>query len=478
MNGEIHEKCGVVGISLFDPKENAAPYAREVLAALQHRGRDATGIASGGKDKLLYEYKNRGSVEGVLTEDKVIRLKGSVAIGHNRYATNGDPTKHIQPVTDPLHRFAFAHNGNLPDTEGLAHALSGSGVNLYNYNDSEIAGLTIVDSMQRNRSNLPDAIEDVYNLMQGAFSCVAAHDDTLVTFRDRCGIRPLEIGKFASGLIVASETCGLDALGAEYVRSVMPGEMVVINNGEIVETRQLAEPNPHFDIFEYIYFGRPDSVFNGESVSGVRFRLGQELAALYPGCVSDKENTVVVPIPETSYPTADGFAKAQGVHISHAIYKNQLISRSFMMKTQSERDQAVRSKHNIIQAAVKDKDVILIDDSIVRLTTVPIVVDKIRKAGARSISVLIGSAPIRYPDFYGINTPDQDKLAAAVLTIDQVKEQIGCDFLGYLPISAMVRATGLTADQLNLSPFNGEYPIDIGSRRNDIFTPEDKSYLD
>ena len=149
-----------------------------------------------------------------------------------------------------------------------------------------------------------------------------------------------------------------------------------------------------------------------------------------------------------------------------------------MMKTEDDRLQAVRSKHNVVQAAVKDKDVILIDDSIVRLTTIPIVVKKIRNAGARSISVLIGSAPIRYPDFYGINTPDQDKLAAAVLTIDQIKEQIGCDFLGYLPISAMVRATGLPADQLNLSPFNGEYPIDIGPRRNDIVTPEDKSYLD
>lgn len=478
MNGEIHEKCGVVGISLFEPEENAAPYARAILAALQHRGRDATGIASGGRDKLLYEYKNRGSVEGVLTEEKVARLIGSVAIGHNRYSTSGDATKHVQPVTDLLHRFAFAHNGNLSDTTKLADALSGSGVNLDNYNDSEIAGLTIVDSMQRNRLNLPDAVEDVYGLMQGAFSCVAAHDDTLVTFRDPCGIRPLEIGKFASGLIVASETCGLDALEAEHVRSVMPGEMAVIKNGEIVESRQLAEPDPHFDIFEYIYFGRPDSVFNGESVSGVRFRLGKELAALYLDCVSDKDNAIVVPVPETSYPMADGFAKAQGIHISHAIYKNQLISRSFMMKTEDDRLQAVRSKHNVVQAAVKDKDVILIDDSIVRLTTIPIVVKKIRNAGARSISVLIGSAPVRYPDFYGINTPDQDELTAAVLTIDQIKAKIGCDFLGYLPISAMVRATGLPADQLNLSPFNGEYPIDIGPHRNAIFTPEDKSYLD
>ncbi|MDK2899266.1 MAG: amidophosphoribosyltransferase [Patescibacteria group bacterium] len=477
MKEEIHEKCGVVGVSLFNANKDAALYVREVLAALQHRGRDGTGIASGGKDKILCEYKNRGSVEGVLAEDKIARLAGSVAIGHNRYATNGDPTKHMQPFTDPLHRFAFAHNGNLPDTTNLERALSGSGVNLDNYNDSEIAGIAIVDSMQQNRSSLPDAIENIYNLMQGAFSCVAAHDDILVAFRDHCGIRPLEIGKFASGLVISSETCGLDSLEAEYIRSVAPGEMVVIKDGKIVEARQLAKSNPHFDIFEYIYFGRPDSVFNGESVSGVRFRLGKELAMLYSNCVKNKENTVVIPIPETSYLMADGFAKYQDIHISHAIYKNQLISRSFMMKTQSERNKAVRSKHNVIQAAVNGKDVILIDDSIVRLTTIPIVVDKVRKAGAKSVSVLIGSSPIRYPDFYGINTPDQDKLAAAVLTIDQIKEQIGCDFLGYLPISAMVRATGLKASQLNLSSFNGEYPIDIGAHRNDIVKPKDKSYL-
>lgn len=478
MMDKTHEKCAVAGISLLDPTENAAPYIREVLAALQHRGRDATGIASGGKNKKLYEYKNRGSVEGVLTEAKVSGLIGSVGIGHNRYATDGDPKKHVQPFTDPYHRFAFAHNGNLPVTTKLAHALRGSGVNLGNYNDSETAALAITDSMQRHRCNLPDAIEDVYNLMQGAFSCVSMHDDIMVAFRDPCGIRPLEIGKFAGGLVVASETCGLDVLEATFIRSVQPGEMVVFKNGKIIESRKLAEPNLRFCIFEYIYFGRPDSIFNSETVGSVRFRLGKELAMQYADKIKDRDNTIVVPVPETSYQMADGFATKLNLPIRHAIYKNQLISRSFMMKTQFERDQAVRSKHNILDAAVKGKDVILIDDSIVRLTTIPIVVNKVRQAGAKSIIVMIGSAPIRYPDFYGICTPNQNTLAAAVDTIDQMREKIGCDYLGFLPISSMVRATGLKAEQLNLSSFNGEYPIDIGIHKKNIFKPKDETFLD
>lgn len=478
MTMQIHEKCAVVGVSLVDTEENAAPYVREVLAALQHRGRDATGIASGGKNKQLHEYKNRGSVEGVLTEAKVAALDGSVAIGHNRYSTNGDPTKHLQPFTDSLHRFAFAHNGNLPVTTKLAHSLRGSGVNLRNYNDSEIAGLAIADYMQRHRSDLPDAVANIYSCMQGAFSCVAIHDDTLVAFRDPCGIRPLEIGEFDGGIIIASETCGLDVFEAAHIRSVQPGEMVVIQNGQIVETRQLAEPNPRFCIFEYIYFGRPDSVFNGEQVGSVRFRFGQELAKVHASNVINSANTVVVPIPETSYSIADGFAAELGLPVRHAIHKNQLVSRSFMMKSQDERDKAVRSKHNIVQAAVKGKDVILVDDSIVRLTTIPIVVKKVRLAGAKSISVMLGSAPIRYPDYYGISTPSQNELSAATTTIKQMQKKIGCDYLGFLPISAMVRATRLPANQLNLSSFNGEYPINIGIHSKKITTPKDTSYLD
>lgn len=476
MNGELHEKCAVVGVSLEDPADHAAQIVRPVLADLQHRGRDATGIASGGESLELLTYRNRGSVEGVLTESKVEALQGPTSIGHNRYSTNGNPESHLQPFVSPYSRIATAHNGNLPTTTLLEHDLTGSGVNLAHYNDSEILGIALNDRMQRLRKSLPDAFEDLFPRIVGAFSFVAMHDDLLIASRDSKGIRPLELGKHPNGTVVASETCGLNSVGATHVRSVLPGEMVVIKDGQIVEQRQLAPSDPKFCIFEYVYFGRPDSVFNGQLVYDVRTNLGKQLALAHPPG-SDNSNSIIVPVPETSYPMADGYAQTTGLPMLHAIHKNQLVTRSFMMKTQHERDAAVRSKHNVMPV-VKGKDVILIDDSIVRLTTIPVVVNQVRELGARSVSVLVGSAPVRFPDFYGISMPDQEKLAAATMTQEEMRKQIGCDYLGYLSISAMVKATNTPADTLNLSPFNGEYPIDIGAHKKTIRRPVETVYMD
>ena len=383
---------------------------------------------------------------------------------------------HLQPFVNPFLRLATGHNGNLPTTTALEYDLSGAGVNLEHYNDSEKMGIALGDRLQRLRQPLPDAFAGLFERISGAFSFVAMHDDLLIAARDQHGIRPLELGSFDGGAVVASETSGLKDIDAEHLRSVQPGEMVVIKDGEIVEERQLAEPMPHFDMFEYVYFARPDSVLNGELVYNVRYRLGEELARFHPP-QTDAKNTVIVPVPETSYPMADGYATATGLPIQHAIYKNQLVTRSFMMKTQSERDLAVRAKHNPMPV-LRGKDVILMDDSIVRLTTIPVVVEQVRAMGARTVSVLLGSSPVRFPDFYGINMPEQSKLAAAVMTIEEMRKQIGCDHLGYLPVSAMVRASGLPAENLNLSPFSGEYPIDIGLHSRDIKKPVDTTYMD
>jgi amidophosphoribosyltransferase len=350
-------------------------------------------------------------------------------------------------------------------------------------NDSEKMGFTIAQFM-RGGHDFPDAIERTYPLLDGAFSCVGTHDDMLVAFRDPYGIRPLAIGNFDGNWVASSETCGLDILNAKYVREVQPGELVIITADGSVESKQLAEGRDKLDIFEFVYFARHDSKLFGKTVNEVRRQFGRELALAHGAMHDNGENVVVVPVPDTGVPEAEGYAQSLGLNTTQAIIKNRYIGRTFMQPTDQARKTQLRRKHNIIADPIKGKDVVIIDDSIVRLNTIPNLVQRMNQIGARSVSVLIGSPPVRFPDYYGIDTPDQNELAAANLTVEGMREEINkeegvdCRYLGFLPLASMIKATGMPEDMFNLSCFTGEYPIDIGKRKREIRKPVSMEYVE
>lgn len=475
MTGEIHEKCAVVGVSLEEGERNAPQLAFEGLFAMQHRGTEASGMAWKQSDGSLGERRADGMVKDVYHEEALHAL-GTMAVGHNRYATSGPKCAHPQPVLDEAIGLAFGHNGNLPQTDHLATFLEKHNIHTVGRTDSEMMGMAISQYVRMGQS-LPDAVELAYPLFRGAATCVVMQDGVLVAFKDKRGIRPGVIGEVENGLVVASETCGLDILGADFLREINPGEMITLSGSQI-ETRQLANGDEKFDIFEIVYFMRPDSKVKGESVLEKRYRAGQELAVLHPPTTHNTDNVLVIPVPDTSVPAAEGYAEALGLRHRNAIVKNRYIGRTFMQPNQTARKTQLRRKHNLIPEPIQGRDLVFIDDSIVRLNTMPDLVSLAYQHGAKSVNVLLASPPIRFPDFYGIDTPSQNELAAANLTVEQMREKIGCDYLGFLSLSGLIRSTGLPAESFNLSCFTGEYPIGIGSRKQEIHAPVSMEYID
>ncbi len=476
MAGEAKEKCAVSAVMSEDPELSASSLTYETLFAMQHRGSEASGMASLLPDGYLESHRENGMVRDVYDEEAIGRLAGSVAIGHNRYSTSGSKLSHAQPVVDESIGFAFAHNGNLPTTEFLETYLSKHNVNTRHINDSEMMGLAIAQQI-RNGQALPDAVQLSYPYFKGAFSCVGMHDGMLVAFRDPKGIRPLALGKLEEGYAVTSETCGLDIIGADYEREIAPGEMIVITNDGI-ESMMLTDSDSKLDMFEFVYFARHDSQLYGQSINEVRRRFGHQLAEQHPPAAENSDNILVVPVPDTSVPASEGYAEALGLQHRQAVIKNRYIGRTFMQPTNHQRNQQLRRKHNIIPEAVQGRDVIFIDDSIVRLNTIPRLVELAHQVGAKSVSVLIASAPVRFPDYYGIDTPKQGELAAANMTVEQMREKIGCKYLGFLSVRRMVSATNLPAENFNLSCFTGEYPVSIGKRAEEISMPVSMEYAD
>lgn len=472
----LHEKCAVVGVSVKRSGTSAARIAYQGLFALQHRGVEGSGIVStdGG---VLHTIRRPGMVRDVFSEEDLQQLQGSIAIGHNRYSTNGGRHAHLQPVVSNKIGFAFAHNGNIPDTDELEQYLHTRRYVTEQYNDSELLGNTLASKLHGGRDFL-EALRETTDIAVGAYACVATHEGILAGFRDPHGIRPLEIGRFNGGMMLASETCALDTVGAQHVRSVRPGELVVIRDGKLISSTQFAEPDPHLDVFELVYFARHDSMMNGQRVAMVRRRFGEELARIHAAKLPSAGSTLVTAVPDTSVPAAEAYAQAIGAPYRSAIIKNRYIGRTFMQPTQAARQGSLRLKHTMIPELVKGKDLCMIDDSIVRGNTLPRLIALARELKAKSVSVLIASPPIRFPDFYGVDTPSQDELMAANMTVEEMRSSIGADYLGFLPISAMVRATGIPRGQLNLSAFNGNYPASIGRQAASIRQPISDEYAD
>jgi amidophosphoribosyltransferase len=460
------EKCAVFGAigSDFD----AARITFFGLYALQHRGQEGSGIVSSDGEQL-HAYRASGLVNQIYTEPVMKKLPGTLAIGHNRYSTSkGGDTEHLQPVIGQDKLVAVAHNGNLPSTKALEVFLKKHGVPGQNLSDSELMAAAIRYYMVQGKS-VTQAVKLAFPLFTGAFSLLVLTTDTLIAVRDHCGIRPLCIGKLNGGLIVASETCALDTVRATYVREVLPGEMVVLTH-KGMKSYQLAEPNQKLDVFEFVYFARPDSYLLGKSVDEVRQNMGRQLAA-----ETKITADIVVPVPDSGIPAAQGFSEATGIPLSLSLIKNRYIGRTFIQPEQHLREWMVRMKLNPIRSAIAGKRVVMVDDSIVRGTTSPQVIQMLRDAGATEIHFLVSSPPYRYPDFYGIDTPAQEQLIAFAKTSEEIRQFLGVDSLHYLSYEGLISATGLPESMLCTSCFTGEYPVSIEDRMNEIrCTPKER----
>ncbi len=457
---KLNEKCAVFGI--FNAPQASARQAYFGLFALQHRGQEQTGIVST-DGKKIYHHKGSGLVTQVYKEKDIERLLGSAAIGHNRYSTSrGTDSRHAQPIIFN-HTVAFAHNGNLPCTKTLENFLKKNKISTKNNSDSELMAKALGYYMKKEGLSLSKAIEKAYPLFTGAFSCVALSTQELVAFRDPRGIRPLVLGENGKEIIVASETCGLRTTGAKFIREVLPGEILTISKSGM-KSKILTKVDPKFDIFEYVYFSRHDTIILGQSVYTVRKNFGKMLFIENPKLKID----VVVPVPETAIPAAIGYSQASGIPFEMALNKNRYIHRTFIEPTQANREQKIKMKLTVLRSIVAGKSVGLIDDSIVRGNTSKQIVKMFFAAGAKEVHFLVCSAPVKFPDFYGIDTPKQEHLIASQKTIPEICEFIGATTLSYLSIDGMVKATGVPKERLCLSAFNGEYPLPIFEHEKEI----------
>lgn len=476
ISDDLNEKCAVFGAigttSITATKDytadqtsgfEAARLAFYGLWALQHRGQESSGIASSDGHSLHHHAAN-GLVSTAYHEEDLEQLPGHIAIGHNRYSTSGGADDcYNQPYIYHEQGFAFAHNGNIPDCSALEDFLGSRGALKKDLNDSGMMAAAIACYID-DGLELTEAVIAAYPLFTGVFSSVAMNSHQLVAFRDSCGVRPLSVGQLDNGYVVASETCAFDTIGASLVRDVEPGEVITLDANGLSST-QVIKANQKLDIFEFVYFARPDSLLLGKRVDGVRKEFGRQMAKEF-----HIEADVVVPVPDSGIPAALGYSQATGIPFEIGLMKNRYIHRTFIRPTAALRERDLKMKLNPVIETLKGQRVILVDDSIVRGTTMRKVVAMLFEAGAREVHLLISCPPVKYPDFYGINTPKQDELISASMSNDQLCEYVGATSLNFLSYNGMVKATGLPATSFSTSCFTGVYPVPIGKRAHEVLT--------
>jgi amidophosphoribosyltransferase len=454
----LREECGVFGI--FGHPDAAAITALG-LHALQHRGQEAAGIVSF-DGKRFHSERRLGLVGDAFARREVIdRLPGNAAIGHVRYSTTGETIlRNVQPLFAELNAggFAVGHNGNLTNGLKLRRDLVSAGAMMQSTTDTEVI-LHLVARSARNR--FVDRFIDGLRQLEGAYAFVGLTNKKLVGARDPLGIRPLVIGKLDGCPILASETCALDIIGATYVRDVENGEIVIFDEDGFQSHKPFPPQAARPCIFEYIYFARPDSIVGGRPVYEVRKAMGAELAREAPASAD-----VIIPVPDSGVPAALGFAQAAGVPFELGIIRNHYVGRTFIQPTQAIRDQGVRMKHSANRAVVQGKRIVLVDDSIVRGTTSRKIVQMMRDAGAKEVHFRISSPPIKHPDYYGIDTPEREKLLAATHDLEAMRKYIGADSLAFLSIPGLYRAMGEEArnaacPQYTDHCFTGDYPTGL-----------------
>ena len=454
MLDKFQEECGVFGI--YGHTE-ASTLTQLGLFALQHRGQEACGIVSS-DGKNLHQFRSQGLVADVLNEDVLTDLKGASAIGHTRYSTAGANTIHeVQPfnVTCQHGQIAICHNGNLPYAKQKRRELEKQGAIFSSTSDTE----TILHSIARcDAADAVEAIEKVLRETEGAFSLLFLTPNSLIAVRDPRGFRPLNLGKLNGAWCVASETCAFDLIDAEYVREIKAGEMLVINESGLHSSFPLEEKPKSVCAFEHVYFSRPDSIIFGRSVNESRHRMGKRLAIEHP-----VEADLVVPVPDSGVAAAIGYAAQSDINFRQAIIRNHYIGRTFIEPSQSIRSFGVRLKLNPIRDLIKDRKVVLIDDSIVRGTTSKKIVQMVREAGAKEVHMRISCPPTVSPCYYGVDTPRKAELIAAQMSVEEVRRYIEADSLGYLSLEGMLESIGLEKNSSCVACWNGKYPTAVAN---------------
>ena len=446
----LREECGVFGI--FDHQE-AAHITYLGLYALQHRGQESAGIVvSDGKQ--LTGHRGMGLVPDVFQGKQLQTLKGRIGIGHVRYSTTGgSEIKNAQPFQVDYSRgsLAIAHNGNLVNTRELRSQLEKAGSIFQSTMDSEIIVHLIAKSQG---ASFEDALIDSVQKLKGAYSLVLLTQTQMIGVRDPRGFRPLCLGKLNGSYVLASETCALDLIQAEYIREVEPGEIIIVDDNGLRSIKPFPPTKPSLCIFEFIYFARPDSCVFGESVYQTRKRLGIELALETPVACD-----LVIPMPDSGNCAALGFAEASGIPFEMGITRNHYVGRTFIQPSQISRDLGVKVKLNPVKEVIKNKRIVVIEDSIVRGTTSRIRMNNLREAGAKEVHMRVSCPPHKYPCYYGIDFPTREELIASSHSIEEIGTFIGVDSLGYLSLDGMIKAMPFPSETFCLSCFDGNYPV-------------------
>ncbi|MDT3699313.1 MAG: amidophosphoribosyltransferase [Thermincola sp.] len=449
------DECGVFGI--YGPGLDVSRLTYYGLYALQHRGQESAGIAvTDGQGIKL--HKNMGLVPEVFAEDVLARMKGSMAIGHVRYSTTGSSlVVNAQPLVAYYAKgmIALAHNGNLTNIAELRSTLTSGGSVFQTTNDSE----AIVNLIARyGQSKIEDALLKCMVDIKGAYSLVVMTEDKLIGVRDPLGMRPLCLGKLGDAYVLASESCALDTVGAELIRDVEPGEIVIIDAQGVNSIKKMAAAKQALCVFEYIYLARPDSIMDGFQVSQVRREMGRQLAREYPVDVD-----IVISVPDSGTAAARGYAEEAGIPFEEGLMKNRYIGRTFIQPNQEMRELAVRLKLNPIKNVLRDKKVLMVDDSIVRGTTSGKMVKMVRDAGAKEVHMCVSSPPILHPCYYGVDTSARKELIAARMSVEEIRNFIGADGLHYLSLEGLLKVFGkdINHGTFCTACFNNDYPTEI-----------------
>lgn len=448
------EACGVFGI--YAPGEDVSRLTYLGLHALQHRGQESAGIAVVDNGSII-TYKDMGLIPQVFSETNLASLQGDIAIGHVRYSTTGSTHwENAQPVYKTFGggSLALAHNGNLINTQELRSALSKNGIRFRSTTDSEVIASLI--ACIADEKGIEDAIIEAMKKFRGAYSLTILTETKLFAVRDPHGVRPLVIGKAGDYFVIASESCALDIIGADYIRDVKPGELVVIDKDGLRSIEAIKPGKLSLCIFEFIYFARPDTKLYDRLLYSAREAMGVELAGETP-CEAD----MVIGIPDSGVPSAIGFSQQSGIPYREGLVKNRYVGRTFIQPTQNIRQTGIRLKLNPLRDVINGKRVVAVDDSIVRGNTSKKLVEILREAGAKEVHMRVSSPPYKWPCFYGVDTADQGQLIAANQSVDEICKFIGADSLGYLSLDGLVRSTLSKRENFCLACFDGQYPIDV-----------------
>ncbi|MEM9092165.1 MAG: amidophosphoribosyltransferase [Cyanobacteria bacterium P01_F01_bin.53] len=463
------EACGVFGV--YSPESDVATFTYFGLYALQHRGQEAAGIASFDHGKV-HLHKEMGLVSQVFSDDILKEMPGQLAVGHTRYSTTGSShVANAQPavLASRLGKFALAHNGNIVNVRSLRESLlKRKAYDMVTTSDSELIAIALMEAVNDGAEWVEGAIS-AFKRCEGAFSLVIGTPNGILAARDPHGIRPLVLGHIGSRTpekagdgygpckyVVSSETCGLDIVGATYLRDVAPGELLWIDGNGVKSVQWAEKAERKLCVFEMIYFARPDSVFHNESLYSYRKRIGQQLAK-----ESHVDVDLVMAVPDSGVPAAIGYSEASGVPYAEGLIKNRYVGRTFIQPTQAMRETGIRMKLNPMRDVLEGKRILIVDDSIVRGTTSRKLVQMLYAAGATEVHMRISSPPVTHPCFYGIDTDNQDQLIAATKSVKEIEAQLGADSLAYLSWEGMLEATNVDVNSFCSACFTGDYPIDI-----------------